>query len=247
MAGGLRSRQGIPKSTGVGKAKARWGRGCGSPFSRSSTPPLMKSVPKVGQLHPVTPGSIIVASIGGGSHVPRTDVASGPEVLPPYDRDISGCHPSSFPCFSEEYQVQVRAGTALAEAAEVGWDTIHPQMGDMLLMVATNRHHGMLAVLGAKDGLKGALFHLWTADAKHRHHQPNTTHLDPPPPPPSRPWPLLGICPVGTAPAWTRCCGRGMLPRRSSPTPLRRSRLPPPSAPTTPPSSPAPLRPPTSP
>ena len=56
-------------------------------------------------------------------------------------------------------------GDAPGKAAEVGWDTIHPQMGGMLLMVATNRHHGMLAVLGAKDGLEGALFHLWTADA----------------------------------------------------------------------------------
>ena len=52
---------------------------------------------------------------------------------------------------------------------------------DMLLMVATSRHHGMPALPDPKDGLQGALFILWTPDAKHRHHQPNTTHLDPPP------------------------------------------------------------------
>ena len=44
-------------------------------------------------------------------------------------------------------------------------------------------------------------------DRGHRHHQPNTTHLDPPPP--RRPWTLLGICPAGTSSAWTRCCGWG--------------------------------------
>ena len=49
-------------------------------------------------------------------------------------------------------------------------------------MVATSRHHGMPALPDSKDGLQGALFNLWTHDAKHRQQQPNTTHLDPPPP-----------------------------------------------------------------
>ena len=152
-------------------------------FLRSSVPPpLVESVPEVGKLHPMMPGSVIVAGIGTGSQLPHADVARGPEVLPPYDRDISGCHLRSFLCLSQEYQVQVQAGTALGEAAVVRWDTIHLQRGDMLLMVATCRHHGMPALPGAKDGLQRALFNLWTPDAKHRHHQPDTTHLDPPPP-----------------------------------------------------------------
>ena len=37
-------------------------------------------------------------------------------------------------------------------------------------MVATGRDHGMPALPGAKDVLQGALFNLWTPDAKHRHH-----------------------------------------------------------------------------
>ena len=131
-----------------------------------------------------------------------------------------------------------------------------PIEGAMLLMVATGRLPGMHALPGAMDGLHGALVNLCAPDAKHRHHHPKTTHLDPTPP--SRPWPLLGIYLAWTAPAWTRFCGwgrgrlggwvcrRGMLPRPSSPTPLRRSRPPPPPplAPTTPPSSPALPRPP---
>ena len=70
----------------------------------------------------------------------------------------------------------------MREAAEVRGDTIQPVRGRMLLMVATNRHHGMTALPGARDGLQRAIFHLWTPDAKHRHHQPNTTQLDPTPP-----------------------------------------------------------------
>ena len=145
-------------------------------------PLLVESVPQVGNLHPMTPGSVIVASAGSWSQLPHTDVATHPGVLPPKDGDISRCHLSSFLCLSEEYQVQVKAGTALGEAGEVRWDTIQLQRGDMLLMEATNRHHGMPALLDAKDGLQGALFNLWTPTAKYRHHQPNTTHLDPPPP-----------------------------------------------------------------
>ena len=77
--------------------------------------------------------------------------------------------------------MRVQAGTALGEAAEVRWDTIELHRGGMLLMVATSRHHGVPSLPGARDGLQGALFNLWTPDAKHRHHKPNTTHFDPTP------------------------------------------------------------------
>ena len=66
--------------------------------------------------------------------------------------------------------MRVHAGTAVGEAAEVRWDSIRLQRGDMLLMAATSRHHGMPTLPGAWDGLQGALFNLWTPDAKHRHH-----------------------------------------------------------------------------
>ena len=128
------------------------------------------------------PGSVIVASVGSGPQLPHSDVATHPEVLPPNSRDISGCHLSSFLCLSEDYQVAVQAGTALGEAGEARWDTIELHRGNMLLMVATSRHHGLPALPDAKDGLQGARFHLWTPDPRHKHHQPNTTHLDPTPP-----------------------------------------------------------------
>ena len=75
----------------------------------------------------------------------------------------------------------------------------------MLVNVATSRHHGLPAPPDSKDGLQGALFNLWTPERAHKHHQPNTTHLDPTPP--KEVWTLLGICPAGTSPPWTRCCG----------------------------------------
>ena len=43
----------------------------------------MESVPQVGNLNPMTPGSVIVASAGSGAPLPHTDVATHPEVLPP--------------------------------------------------------------------------------------------------------------------------------------------------------------------
>ena len=94
----------------------------------------------------MTPGSVIVASIGSGHKLPHTDVAARLEVLAPYDRDISGCHLSTVLCLLEEYEVRSEARTALGEAAKVCWDTIPLQREDMLLMVATNRHHGMPAL-----------------------------------------------------------------------------------------------------
>ena len=66
----------------------------------------------------MTPGSVIVASVGSGAQLPHSDVAIHPEVLPPNSRDISACHLGSFLCLSENYQVAVQAGTALGEAGE---------------------------------------------------------------------------------------------------------------------------------
>ena len=99
-------------------------------------------------------------------------------MLPANSRDISGCHLSSFLCLSEDYQVAMQAGTALGEAGEARWDTSQLHRGDMLLMVATSRHHGLPTPPDSKDGLHGALFNLWTPDRAHKHHKPNTTDLD---------------------------------------------------------------------
>ena len=164
------------------QSKSTLGSGDGGPLLKKFHPHLTESVPQVGDLHPVTPGSIIVASLGSGAQLPHSDVATHPEVLPPDSRDISGSHLRSFLCLSEDYQVAVHAGTALGEAGEARWDTIQLQRGGMLLMVATSHHHGLPAPPNAKDGLQGALFNLWTPDPRHRHHQPNTMHLDPTPP-----------------------------------------------------------------
>ena len=173
------------KDTGLPRrwqSKSTLGSGVGGPLFKKFHPPLTESVPGVGDLHPMTPGSVIVASVGSGPQLPHTDVATHPEVLPPHDREVSGCHLSSFLCLSEDYQVAVQAGAALGEVGEARWDTVELHRGDMLLMVATSRHHGLPALPDSKDGLQGALFNLWTPDPRHKHHQANTTHLDATPP-----------------------------------------------------------------
>ena len=84
----------------------------GGPLFKKFQPHLTESVLEVGDLHLVTLGSVIVASVGSGAQLPHTDVATHPEVLPPDSRDILGCYLSSFLCWSEDYQVVVHAGTA---------------------------------------------------------------------------------------------------------------------------------------
>ena len=155
----------------------------GGGFSRSSKPPPHGKSPRGRGPPPDDAGQRPRGEVGSGTKRPLTDIATHPEALPPYGRDISGCYLSIFLCLADEYQVRMQARTALVEAAGVHWDTIEPNRGDILLMVATIRHHGMPALPGAREGLQGALFHFWTPDAKNLHHEPNHTHLDPTSPP----------------------------------------------------------------
>ena len=76
----------------------------------------------------------------------------------------------------------VETGTALGEAGEARWDTIELQREDMLLMVATSCHHGLSALPDYKDGLQGALFHLWTP-TEHTNTTSPTPHTWTPTPP----------------------------------------------------------------
>ena len=136
------------------QSKSNLGSGVGGPLFKKFHPHLTESVPGVGDLHPKAPGSVIVGSVGIGPQLPHTDVATHPEVLPPNSRDISGCHLTSFLCLSEDYQVAVQAGTAVGEAREARSDTVELQRGDILLMVATSRHHGLLAPPDSKCTLR---------------------------------------------------------------------------------------------
>ena len=164
------------------QSKSTLGSGVGGPLFKKFHPHLTDSVPQVGDLHPVTPGSVIVASVGSGAPLPHSDVATHPEVLPPNSRDISGCHLSSFLCLSKDYQVAVHAGTALGKAGEARWDTIQLHRGDMLLMFATSRHHGLPAPPDAKDRLQGALFNSGPPTARTATNGPTPRTWTPAPP-----------------------------------------------------------------
>ena len=65
------------------QSKRLLGQGVGAPFLKKYQPPLVESVPEVAKLHPMTPGSVILASVASGSQLCHTDVATQREVPPP--------------------------------------------------------------------------------------------------------------------------------------------------------------------
>ena len=77
-----------------GQSESSLESGVGGPLCKKFHPNLTESVLQVADLHPVTPGSVIMASVGSGAQLPHTVVAIHREVLA--SRDIFGCHLSSF-------------------------------------------------------------------------------------------------------------------------------------------------------
>ena len=63
------------------QSKGALRQGVGPPLLKKFHPPphLVESVPIVRQFHPMTPGSIIVASVRSGPQLPHTKVATHPE------------------------------------------------------------------------------------------------------------------------------------------------------------------------
>ena len=92
------------------QSKSSLGSGVAGPLFKKFHPHLTESVPQIGDLHPVTPGSFIAASVGSGALLPHTDVTSHPEVLLSDSKDILGCHLSSFLCLSETTRWRCRRG-----------------------------------------------------------------------------------------------------------------------------------------
>ena len=48
------------------QSKSSLGQGVGGALFKNFHPPLVESLPEIGKLHPMTPGSVIVAGIGSG-------------------------------------------------------------------------------------------------------------------------------------------------------------------------------------
>ena len=124
------------------------------------------------------PCSVLVSGAEWGDHLPQTDVSTAPDMLPPRDRNPLSCHISTFVALSPQYRINVRAGTALLEATEEGWDEVLLQHGEVLLLVSTARHHRLPSPPGQE--MQGALFTQGTPNWRHSRVKPNKTHLDPP-------------------------------------------------------------------
>ena len=75
------------------QSKSTLGSEVGGPRSKKFHPHLTETVPGVGDLHPMTPASVSVPSVGSGLQLPRTDVTTHPEVLPPPRQGGGGLPP----------------------------------------------------------------------------------------------------------------------------------------------------------
>ena len=55
----------------------------GGPLFKNFHPALVEIVPEVRDLHPMTPGSVIEASVESGPQLPHTDITTHREAPPP--------------------------------------------------------------------------------------------------------------------------------------------------------------------
>ena len=65
------------------QSKSTLGSGVGGPLFKKFHPHLTESVPGVGDLHPMTPGSVIVASVGSGPQLHTPTWPPTPRSTPP--------------------------------------------------------------------------------------------------------------------------------------------------------------------
>ena len=65
------------------QSKSNLGSGVGGPLFKKFHPHLTESVPGVADLHPMTPGSVIVASVGSGRSSPTPTSPPTPRSSPP--------------------------------------------------------------------------------------------------------------------------------------------------------------------
>ena len=129
------------------QSKSSLGSGVGGPLFKNFQPPPHQKCPSGWGPPPRDAGQCHRGECGEWGPAPPHRCRHPPRSAPPPDSmDISGYHVSSFLCLTKDYQVAVQAGAALGEAGEARRDTIQPQRGDMLLMVATSRHHGLPAL-----------------------------------------------------------------------------------------------------
>ena len=129
-------------------------------------------------VYPMPPGSVIVSDVESGDQLAHTDTSTAPHVVPLSDRSKWDFHLSTLVALSPQYRLCIQVGTALGEVEVERWEEALLNQGEVLVMVRTARHHGLLTPAG--QDMQGALFMQWTPDKKHVNVLPNTTHLDPP-------------------------------------------------------------------
>ena len=162
------------------QSKSSLGSGVGGPLLKKFHSPLTSSVPHdrlgTSTQRRRAASSWRVWGVGPSSHTPMS--SPPPEVLPPDSRDISGCHLSSF------LPVRGLPGGGASGDGPGGGALGHQSAAEG--GHAADGGHQPPPWVARPPRLQGwaarACFNLWTPDPRHRHHQPNTRHLNPPPP-----------------------------------------------------------------
>ena len=95
-------------------------------------------------IHPMPPGSLIVSGVESGDQLVHTDTSTAPHMLPTSDRSKADCHLSTFVALSPQYRLSIPAGTAFGENQVERCDEVLLNQGEVVIMVSTARHHGLL-------------------------------------------------------------------------------------------------------
>ena len=131
-----------------------------------------------GDFKSLHPGSWYTVASTTGEQRHHRDLRPTPDTLPPPPANpevLERAHVSTFVALTH-YSIAIHRGSLYGECRDAVWDTVSLNPGDVLVMAATCRHHGVDAADG--QPFQAALFNLWTPDAARKFAPKNVVFED---------------------------------------------------------------------